>query len=279
MESNGLLMAMYVLAVVIEIGMPVTLAILIVRKGKIGWIVLLTGLLTFIGSQVVHIPLLQVPALLQKLGVNVPMPSAWPTWGYALYLGIMAGLCEETARLVGFKVLKKKASDFKGGLGLGIGHGGTESIIVGLSVLGSLIAALSYNATAQLQSGVSQDEVNMALAQLQSMLSIPWHLPLAGAVERITAVASQIFMSVLVWQTVFRGKAWGYWAAVLYHTALDALAVVLSSLGLSAWAIEASLLPFLAFSLVMIWFFWKKEKQNPAEPASLQTGTEELPTA
>lgn len=279
MESNWLLIAMYIVAVVIEIGMPVTLAILIVRKGKIGWIVLLTGLLTFIGSQVVHIPLLQVPALLQKLGVNVPMPSAWPIWGYALYLGIMAGLCEETARLIGFKILKNKASDFKGGLALGIGHGGTESIIVGLTVLGSLIAALSYNATAQLQSGVSQDEVNMAMAQLQSMLSMPWHLPLAGAVERITAVASQIFMSVLVWKTVLRGKAWGYWAAVLYHTALDALAVVLSSMGLAAWAIEASLLPFLAFSLVMIWVFWKKEKQTPAEPVSPDASPLEQPAA
>jgi uncharacterized membrane protein YhfC len=279
MKTNGMLIAMYAVAVLVEIGLPVTLAIWMVRKGKIGWAVILTGVLTFIGSQVVHIPLLQIPALLQKLGLPISAPTSWPTWAYALFLGLMAGFCEETARLVGFKVLKSKASSYKSGLALGIGHGGVESVIVGFTVLGSLIAALVYTANPSLMGAASPDQANMALAQLQGVLSNPWHLPLAGAVERLTAVSCHLFMSVLVWQTVSRGKVWGYWAAVLYHALLDGASVMLMTTGLSAWGLEACLLPFMAFSLVMIWVFWKKEKASMPELPTADAGSVEAPAA
>ena len=260
MQINWLLVCMFVVAILIEIGVPVTLAILLIRKFKVAWVVVLTGVLTFIASQVVHIPILQVPTLLYKAGLITMLPQQWPIWAYALYLGILAGLCEETARLIGFKILKSKAKGFASSLGLGIGHGGVESVIIGGVVLISLLSALLYNPQAQLAGGAAQDTVNAMMAQLASFWSTPWHLPLAGGVERITAISAHLLMTILVWQTVARGKAWGYPLAVLYHTILDAAAVWLSALGLSAWQLEGSISIFLVVSVLLIWRFWVKEK-------------------
>jgi len=268
MKENWILIVTYAVAIIIEIGLPITLAFVAVRKLKVAWIVILTGVLTFIGSQVVHIPVLQIPALLVKGGIMKELPSQWPVWAYALYLGILAGLCEETARLIGFKLLKKKAKDFTAGLALGIGHGGTESVLLaGLPVLVSLLSVLLYNAQAQLARGVPQDTVNMALAQMASFWSTPWHLPLAGAVERITAVSAQILMSILVWKTVTSGKAWWYWLSVLYHTIIDGTSVWLVSLSLTAWQIEGSLCVFLVIDLILIWRFWVGDKAAKAQAA------------
>jgi uncharacterized membrane protein YhfC len=264
---------MYVVAILIEIGLPVTLAILLIRKFKVAWVVVLTGVLTFIGSQVVHIPVLQIPALLYKAGVIKMLPQQWPIWAYALYLGLLAGLCEETARLIGFKILKNKAKDFSSSLALGIGHGGVESVIVGFIVLASLLSALLYNPQTQLAHGVAQDTVNAAMAQIAAFWSTAWHLPLAGGVERITAISAHLLMSVLVWQTVARGKVWGYPLAVLFHTVLDGVSVWLSGLGLSVWQLEGSISIFMVVSVVLIWRFWVKEK------ASNQAGLAEAGTA
>jgi uncharacterized membrane protein YhfC len=274
MEINWLLACTYIVAILIEIGLPVTLAILLIRKFKVAWVVVLTGVLTFIGSQVVHIPVLQIPALLYKAGVIKMLPQQWPIWAYALYLGLLAGLCEETARLIGFKILKNKAKDFNSSLALGIGHGGVESVIIGFIVLASLLSALLYNPQTQLAHGVAQDTVNAALAQISSFWSTAWHLPLAGAVERITAISAHLFMTVLVWQTVARGKAWGYPLAVLFHTVLDGASVWLSGLGLSVWQLEGCIAIFAVISLLLIWRFWVNEKASSqahlveAEPAS-----------
>jgi uncharacterized membrane protein YhfC len=270
MDTKVILVLMFFLAIIIEIGLPVTLALIVTRRFKVAWIVVLTGVLTFIGSQVVHIPLLQIPALLQKMGVAVVLPSQWPIWAYALYLGLFAGLCEETARLIGFKILKNKAKDFKGGLALGIGHGGVESVIIGGIVLASLLAAILYNPKTELAMGVSQEVINGMQAQLSAFWAVPWHMPLAGAVERITAISSHLLMTVLVWKTVMRGKAWGYPLAVLYHTALDGTSVWLTSLGLSAWQMEGCLAVFMVISLVLVWRFWvgeKKASQNDTPDA------------
>jgi len=262
MDKNWLLVLTFFVAVIIEIGLPVGLAFLVIRKYKVAWIVVLTGVLTFIASQVVHIPLLQILPLLYKAGKISVLPQQWPIWLYAFYVGILAGLCEETARLIGFKILKNKAKDFTASLALGIGHGGVESVFVGFIVLAGLLSALFYNPQTLIARGVAQDTINAVQVQMQQYWATPWHLPFAGAVERITAISSHLLMSILVWKTVARGKAWGYPAAVLYHTILDGSTVWLGKLGLSAWGLEGLLSIFLVFNVLLIWRFIVKEKAS-----------------
>lgn len=265
MESNIGLFASTVIAILIEIGLPVTLAVLIIKKMKVHWIVVLTGVLTFIGSQVVHIPLLSIPWLLNKLGANIPLPQTWPIGYYALYLGLLAGLCEETARWVGFKLLKKKAASYKSALALGIGHGGVESVIVGVVVLANLIFFMTFNPQAQLARGVMEGIVQTTIVQMAQFWASPWHLSLAGAFERIIAVSAQILMSVFVWKAVTKRSWLWFLLAVGYHVVLDAAAVYTSFLGWSAWQLEAAISIFLVFNVIYLVLFWKKEKRLEIE--------------
>ena len=78
-----------------------------------------------------------------------------------------------------------------------------------------------------------------------------------------------VSMTILVWKTVARGKAWGYPLAVLYHTVLDGASVWLSTLGLTSWELEGCLSIFFVVSVVLIWRFWVGEKKTAAaEPAA-----------
>jgi len=257
MEINWLLIASFIVAIVIEIGLPVTLAIVAVRKFKVSVWVVVTGVLTFIGSQVVHLPLLQGISLLFANG-TLPTPPEWilPYFN-AIFLGLMAGLCEETARLIGFKILKAKAKPFNSGLALGIGHGGIESVIMGVFVLISLVSNLTSNSA----------------LQTAQFWATPWHIPLAGGVERIIAVSAQIFMSVLVWKAVVSHNYWWFVLAILYHTVLDALSVYLMGIGLTTWQLEGALSLFFFFNIIVLWRIWigerRKEKAAVMEESAL----------
>jgi uncharacterized membrane protein YhfC len=265
-ENWGLLIA-DIAAIIIEIGLPVLLAILVVKKLKMKWAVVFTGVLTFIGSQVVHIPLLQVPALLNNLGVNVVEPQYWPIVWYAVFLGLMAGLCEETARWIGFKILKARAASYKSAFALGIGHGGVESVIVGVLVLANLVFMLTFSPDAMLASGVPDGTVQMTISQVAQFWTNPWHLALAGAFERVIAISAHLFMSVLVWKAVMKKSWMWYLLAVAFHALLNFVAVYLSAMGLTPWQLELSITIFLVVDVVFLVLFWKAEKKKEAAAA------------
>ena len=263
MIKNWLLFVTYLVAIIIEIGLPVFLAVLIIRKFKVSWLVVLTGVITFIASQVVHIPLLYgLSALFQK-GILPTPPQQWVALFNAVTLGLLAGICEETARWVGFKVLKAKAKPFKSALALGIGHGGIESVIVGGVVAFSLVSVLFYNPQAQLASGTAAGTVQAMQAQISQFWATAWHLPLAGGYERILAISSHLVMSIFVWKSVVKHSAWWFLLAVLYHAVLDGVAVSLSGLGLTAWQLEGALSIFLILNVVLLYRFWVSEKNHP----------------
>jgi len=249
MEKNYLLIVSFIIAILVEVGLPVTLAVVAIKRFKVSGWVIFTGVLTFIASQVVHIPLLNGVALLFPGFV----PPQIPTWVYALYLGIMAGLCEETARLVGFKILKDKAKTFTSGLSLGVGHGGVESVIVGGLVLFSLISSL----------------LSTSVLRTSQFWAYPWHLPLAGGIERVMAVTSHLVMTAFVWKAVTSRNYWWYALAVAFHTALDAVAGFCSLSGMAAWSIEGIVGIFFVAALIILWRFWVTERAKEKAAAEV----------
>ncbi len=233
-----------ILSVVVELGLPITLAILAVKRLKVsGWVVV-TGVLTFLGSQVVHLPLLAgVNLLFLKNILPLPPVSVLPLFN-GIVAGVLAGLCEETARLVGFKLLKSKAQSFNSGLALGVGHGGIESAIVGFIVLTSFVANV----------------VSPSAQTAATFWATPITTPLAGAVERISAVSAHLFMSVLVWKAVANSNYWWFLLAIAYHTLIDFVTVYMSQSGASTWAIEGALSIFLVADVFFLWRFWVTER-------------------
>jgi uncharacterized membrane protein YhfC len=224
----------FVVTVLGEIALPFGIFLWLKKRYGVKWMLFGVGMLTFIASQVVHIPLLGAFNQILKLQLP-PYDVSYPAiFLEAAMLGLLAGLCEETARLVGYWVLKDRAKTFGSALTLGAGHGGIESIGVGIALLFTFVANLLALHNNQPVGGITPQSA-------AAMFAYPWYVPLISLFERFTAVSLHITLSVMVWQAVTR-RAWGwYLGAILYHALVDALAVALPQLGGSTYLLEGIL--------------------------------------
>ncbi|MEA4912190.1 MAG: YhfC family glutamic-type intramembrane protease [Oscillospiraceae bacterium] len=189
----------------------------------------------------------------------------------ALYGGLMAGLFEESGRLIAFKtVLKRRQSNDKNALMYGAGHGGFEAfVILGISMVNNLVYAVLYNTgnAAVLTAGMTAAQtatVQAAFAQLTS--TSPW-LFLVSAAERLAAVAAQLSLSVLVWFAAKKGgkSFWLYPLAIGLHFALDAVAALLNSVLPSVLLVELGVVLFAALCVYIAVRVWRKNAAPAAQ--------------
>lgn len=248
----------FIIAIVIELGVPIFLAIWLTKRYKFGWGVVGVGVCTFIASQVVHIPLLQgLGYAFSALGVNFSGGMVG-TILYGLYLGLMAGICEEPMRYLGFILLKKRAKPAEAGILAGVGHGGIESIIIGVSVLSSFIMMqlASHGTTVP---GITPE----ILAQYNSNA---WYLPLLGGLERITTIILHITLSMLVWRSVQKHEVVWLFLAIAYHMFVDAGAVIMGQSGVNTIVIEGVLA---VLAVMNIWILTRMKKSwKQVEPVA-----------
>lgn len=109
----------------------------------------------------------------------------------------MAGLFEEGGRLVAFAAFRRRITRKEGALCVGVGHGGVECLLLGLSVLLSwIISPLSF-------------------------LTVGWTDCLIAVWERLFALIAHLSLSVLVFAAVQYKKWLLFPLAVLLHAALD----------------------------------------------------------
>lgn len=271
MAANIPLFISYVLSLLVMVGLPILLAVVVTRYFKVSWWVVLAGVLTFLGSQAIHYPaVIGINALFSN--GTLPIPTGqWVPVVNGVIGGLLAGICEEVARWVGFKLLKKKADRYGSAFALGVGHGGMESIL--LAALGTgatLFTVLFYNAGGQLAKGVSTNEVQYMLYQIDMFWTTPWYNGLLPGVERIIALSLQIVLSAMVWRAVVDRSLTWFLLAILYHAVVDALAVYLSGIGWGYWAVEGVLAIFLLLNLYMLYRFWKEEKEIDEEMELLE---------
>lgn len=245
----------FIVAILIEIVFPFVLAFYLVRKLKTSWFLIGVGALTFVGSQVVHLPLVGV--------WNAVLPAAFSdltTTGVqilnAIVLGLLAGLCEETARWVGYRILQRKGKGdtLNSAVTLGAGHGGIESILIaGLPVLSTFIVMNLV------RSGVSIEGITTEMTA--EYFAMPWGMPFVGAVERLMAIVLHITLSVAVWISISKKKPVWFWGAVGYHALIDALVVALASFTGKVWLIESVLA---AFTVQNVYFLIRVSTEVPA---------------
>ncbi len=189
-------------------------------------------------------------------------------WLYALYGGLMAGLFEETGRLLAFKtVLKSCQKKDVNALMYGAGHGGFEAIaIAGIAMINNLIYSVMINTgnMSQMTASLPADAAAQVEEAVQQLITLPPTDFLMGGIERVMAVALQICLSVLVWFAAKnKGQIKLYFLAIALHFLVDAVTVILQrALGLPAIALEAVLLVMtvgIAFLARRVW------KQQSAE--------------
>ncbi|MFO0659561.1 MAG: YhfC family glutamic-type intramembrane protease [Polyangiaceae bacterium] len=210
------------------------------------------GVISFIASQVVHIPMLQ--------GLTLIFERPWfPRFtGFerllfnGVVLGLAAGLCEEIARWVVLVRWKKTARSRWAALQLGIGHGGIEAAFVGVSAAQLLISMLAMRGV-ELTHLVPAEQLAAAQKQYDSYWNAAWFIPLVGGLERCMSMVFHLSASLLVMRAVCRNQIVWLLMAIGWHALSDGVIVmVLRGLGggENSTAILVSELVLLGFAIV-----------------------------
>jgi ABC-2 type transport system permease protein len=254
----------YTLSILAMLLAPVVLAVLLRRKFRVPWLLFAIGSLTFIGSQVVHLPLNSLLAdwgILPK-GENQSVPLLQT----ALVLGLTAGVCEELARAAGYWFLKRYRR-FEHGVMLGLGHGGIEAM-----VFGGVMTAAAISSIISLQ-GVDLSLLNLTADQLANVttqmeaLDKPSIWAAAPLIERLVAITAHVIFSLIVLKAFTQRNASYVALAVLYHTSFNAAGVYLirqtENVGLVFGAVMLLLLP----GILWLWRTWPKQSSQEIRQA------------
>ena len=219
------------------------------KKYKINFAVLGLGAVAFFASSQVLEKIVHLLVLHPQKDGTVPLMTENPLL-YVIYGICMAGLFEETARLIFFKWLEKKRTmEDSDALAYGLGHGGLELLYLGMGSLISLLILFS------LLESSNPDLANLlpqnTLETVQSLSG--WQIYLLG-VERVLALVMQIGLSFWVYQAV-RQKKWIYLVAAYGLHALFDLAPSLSQVG---WLSNPLLVEGLLAVEVIIFIYFTK---------------------
>ncbi len=273
-----MIMVSFIISVVVALILPIVLAVIAVRKWHLSWIVVIAGALAFSLSQIPHLLLLNgLESLLSNQLLSITT-QPWFPFVTAVVVGLLAGLCEQFANWLAFKWAKDKADSWQGALTLGLGHGGMEIILlVGLSILPTLIYMLTVQAQGIDSLGLAAADAEALKAQVAAFWATPWHLPLAIGVERILALVMQVVMAVMVWISI-RKKAW-YWlvAAIAFHTLIDTVAVLINQYVPDVWIAEAIIFVLAAISVAILYYIKTKVVPDlPPAPVVVEKPQEPL---
>jgi uncharacterized membrane protein YhfC len=238
----------FTLQALIMLGFPVALWLLLRRRLGVTWGLIGAGVLTFIVSQVVHLPLNWALGLLGG-GRGVAL---WPLPLMALVVGLSAGLCEEVARYLVLRFWRREARSWGQGVAFGAGHGGFEAVILGLLVVVNFVAMAAQRGMDLETLGLSGEILEQAQAQIEAYWSIPWYLPLLGGLERVFAMTIQIALSLLVMRALTHRHLGWLLAAIAAHALVDGVVVTLAGVGWPALAIEGVVLLFALAGLALI---------------------------
>jgi uncharacterized membrane protein YhfC len=259
----------YTLNFLLMIGMPFLLATFLARRLHVRWGLFWVGTVTFIASQVVHLPL---NALLGRLGLIliIPPSSGWPLVWYAVVLGLSAGLCEELARFLVLRFWLKRDRSWRSALMFGAGHGGVESFIVGVVTAVGTINIFVLRNVNPATLGVPADKISAIQAQIAAAWSVPPLYPLLGAAERVSAISTHLFLAVLVMQVFIRRNYLFLVAAFLWHALTDGVAVFAASTW-GALPTEAAIAVLALIGLALMFAL------RTPEPSAMAPGEATLP--
>ena len=220
----------------------------------------------FVGCAVMLVFALILESLVHRIVFATPVGDTIlnNTLLYGLYGGLMAGVFEETGRLLAFKtVLKKNREKDINAVMYGAGHGGFEAIaIVGMTMINNIIWSVLINTgnMSALTEKVTGDVITQVEENIHQLTTLQPYMFLMGGVERIFAIVLHLALSVLVWFAVKKkGKGYLYFAAILIHMAVDALTVILSGAGIPAVALEAAVGGMALLAAIFAKAVWKRE--------------------
>lgn len=233
----------------LTIVLPVVVAAIIRRRTGATWRTFGIGVATFFVSQ----GLLRLPWQI-PLGLWLGPRIASSTLLLGVWLAVSAltaALFEEVGRFVAMRRFQADERSWRVGVMMGAGHGGLEAIIVGVIIVASGVSYLLIGTGAvSLPPGV-MDKMGAQYAHLGPIDA------LAGVLERVIAVASQIAMSAVVAESFVRGRTRWLAFAIGLHFGLDSVfagaAMAVAKRTGSPMLGELPLLPALPIAVWIVW--------------------------
>jgi len=261
------------------IGIGLALGFYLSHRFGLPWGLFGAGALTFIASQVLHIPF-NLYLLNPFLARIAPHPSAGSNdlilWG--ILLGLSAGVFEETARYLVLRFWRKEVRSWKQSVMFGAGHGGIEAIILGVFAFISLLQLIFYRRMGAESLGtlVEADQVDALYNVLHTYWSSTWYEHLWGSLERFSVISIHLSATVLVYNSLRRNNLLWYLAAVGWHAFVDFFAVYAGQ----SWGIPATEAIIFVFGILgWVMVFWLRESHPPPESASEDTPPEAIQPA
>jgi uncharacterized membrane protein YhfC len=251
---------LYVLNALLMLGLPLALGAFLSRRLRVPWRLWGVGAATFILSQIGHLPF--NAAALNPVLRGLP-DNAWRVPLQALALGLSAGVFEEIARYLVYRFWIKDARQWRQGVMFGAGHGGVEAMIVGVLAGMTALNLVVLTTVDPATLGLAGEQLAEVERQVAAALSVPWYFALLGAVERAFAMTFHIAAAVLVLQAVRRRNLLWLLAAILWHTALNAVSLIVLDRAGPLWS-EAALAALSLGSLAII--FWLRDPAVPPAP-------------
>jgi uncharacterized membrane protein YhfC len=227
------------------------------RRGA-SWLLYLAGAGAFILAQVAHIPFNWL--ILQRLALfDATQPLL-----LAGFLGLSAAAFETTARLLCFRGWARSARSRRDGLMVGLGHGGSEAILLGILGGINIFATWRILGNSAVRASLSATDLALLDTQLSALAGLAWYENLAGALERLLVLPNHLALSLLVMTGIVRGRRRWFWLALAWHALLDAAAVYIVLRGGGYWAE----LPIALLALAGIWVIWRLKDPQPAPAPS-----------
>ena len=242
----------YILAVIIEIGVPIILAILIWKKFKVSWAIFFLGVALFLAS-LIRIPLNNYLGVLLQKSFRGEIFYIF----YGVMAGLMAGIFEEGVRCIALGAVIKPRDYYKGVMyGIGHGGGGESMIFVGLTTLANYIIFKFFP--------------NILPANIvPQMAQMAWYLPLVGSMERIFAIAIQIAFSVLIMYAFMSRKYYIIAVTVMFHAVVDFVAFYINY-KFGFWFAEIGVVVFTIVGIIII--FKLKPRNSDMNKGNLKNG-------
>lgn len=235
---------------------PAWLAAVWRRRTQVPWRVFFYGMLTFFVFQPVLRMSWQIP-LFRWLAHD-------PRWHLPMlvFAALTAGLFEECGRWVAFRYLLPKRHDAPTAVMLGLGHGGLEAMLlvgVGFLALGTgyLLAHAGVVVPEGVQSVIGSQFAGMTLAS-----------PFLALLERTSALAAHVGLSLIVLQAFVRGtKRWLAYAIAL-HFLFDFAVVLLTR----HWHVDTVLIEVILFvssvALLLLGIRWSRRTTGDGDAST-----------
>jgi uncharacterized membrane protein YhfC len=250
---NVAVVAGFVLAILIEVALPLVLGFYAESKLDVPWRLFGYGALVFAVTQLLlRLPLLGL--LGQRLNITAESSTA-VVLGWTLFLALTAAVFEEGGRYLGYRFLfRDQRRDWNSAVMYGLGHGGLEAIMIaGLPTVLTLVNVLTIPTLDPVAAGMTAEQAQQLAQAKIEVANLQFWMPLVGALERGLTIAFQVAMSVLVVQVFLRrqwrwlGYALGLHFAVdlvspllanYVHVAVAELFVALAAGGAAYWALR-----------------------------------------